>query len=161
MTDEANLPFGEASPEAAISTAKPRKHRHQWITYEVFFAGKRELPDETRCPCGAIQDPAASRRGNNNRKRGNAIQRKRITALGGRNLAGNNPNLDGIGQMFGYESKSGGAFSSRYWRWLTDIPVLAGQVQVLIVTEAPGPGHKARSYVVVGYDDWRDLHGEG
>ena len=101
-----------------------------------------------------------SRRGNNNRKRGQAIQRKQIEGLGGQNLAGNNPNLDGLGAMFRYESKSGGSFSQRYWRWLRGIPVAAGQVRVLIVTETPGAGHKAGSYVVIDYDDWRDLHGE-
>lgn len=110
--------------------------------------------------CGKDYDPIASKRGSNNRKRGNRIQRARIVALGGRNLAGNNPNLDGLGDMFAYESKSGGAFSLRVWRWLTDIPKRGNETGVLIVTEAPGPGHKARSYVVVEYDEWRELHGE-
>lgn len=102
----------------------------------------------------------ASRRARNNAKRGKAIQRKRIEGLGGTNLAGNNQNLDGVGAMFAYESKSGGSFSERYWRWLRGIPVRGDQVQVLIVTDAPGPGRRARSIVVVSYDDWRDLHGE-
>ena len=71
---------------------------------------------------------------------------------GRQNLAGNNENLDGIGTMFAYESKSGGSFSERYWRWIKGIPTRGDQVPVLIVTDAPGPGHRARSIVVVNYD---------
>ena len=107
-----------------------------------------------------MSDPAAVRRGRNNRKRGQRIQRERIEGLGGLNLAGNNPNLDGIGSMFRYESKSGKSFPELPWRWLTGIPVNAAQIPVLIITDAPGPGPKARSIVVVRYSDWRDLHGE-
>jgi hypothetical protein len=111
--------------------------------------------------CNQVKDEARSRRGRNAAKRGKRIQHDRIVALGGRNLAGNNENLDGLGEMFAYESKSGSAaFSDRYWRWLTGIPVNAGQTRVLIVTDAPGSAHKARSYVVVEFDEWKDLHGE-
>lgn len=138
--------------DLAWATVTPKKHRHEWG------------PDPDggyRCwRCMKPKDEARSRRSRNNRKRGNAIQRKRIVALGGRNLAGNNPNWDGEGEMFSYESKSGGAFSERVWRWLKGIPVRAQQTQVLIVTDTPGPGHRARAYVVVEYDAWRDLHGE-
>lgn len=112
------------------------------------------------CRCGHSVDGEKVRRGRLSRARGNRIQRERNVGLGLRNLAGNNPNWDGVGEMFASESKSGGAFSVRYWRWLKGIPRNAQQVPVLIVTEAPGPGRKARSYVVVDYDDWRDLHGE-
>ena len=111
--------------------------------------------------CGKRRDEARARRGRANRSRGNRIQRERITGLGGTNLAGNNPNLDGLGERFRYESKSGASFSERYWRWLKGIPLAAGQAGVLIVTEAPGPGRKARSIVVVDYETWRDEHGEG
>jgi hypothetical protein len=126
-----------------------------------------DLYDDDRRPNGArgrrpksVPTPESSRRARNNAKRGKAIQRKRIEGLGGRNLAGNNENLDGIGTMFAYESKSGGSFPERPWRWLKGIPIRAGQTQVLIITDAPGPGHRARSVVVVDYDDWRELHGE-
>ncbi len=101
-----------------------------------------------------------SARGRKNKKRGNALQRKAITELGGTNLAGNNPNLDGVGLMFRYEHKSGGAFSTQYAKWLWGIPAPAGMIRVLLVTETPGPGRKARRYVALDYDDWKDLHGE-
>ena len=78
-------------------------------------------------------------------------------------MPGNKPNHDGIGLAFSYESKSGKAgsvFSERYWSWLKGIPVTAAQTAILVVTEAGAVGRRARGYVVVDYDDWRDLHGE-
>ena len=106
-------------------------------------------------PRGTPPDPVRADIGRRSAKRGKAIQRKRIEGLGGMNLAGNNPNLDGIGKRFRYESKSGVAFPERPWRWLKDIPLVAGQTGVLIITDAPGRGHKARSIVIVDYDDWQ------
>jgi hypothetical protein len=145
--------------------------RHEWVRQVVPMPSVTRttaivIPDEIPVGpwfclrCGTVKDEARSRRGRNAAKRGKRIQHDRIVALGGRNLAGNNENLDGLGEMFAYESKSGAAFSDRYWRWLTGIPKRGNETGVLIVTEAPGPGHKARSYVVVEYDEWKDLHGE-
>src|SRR5512139_1224819 len=171
MSEHDSLPFDYPS-DATPTGARPKPHRHRWVPYPfsggedryVMRAGDnaevRIVPSEWCDSCHRWRDPVQSRKGRNNKKRGGAIQRKRIEGLGGRNLAGNNPNLDGIGALFAYESKSGGSFSERYWRWLSGIPRNAGQVGVLIVTETPGRGHKARSIVVVDYDDWRDLHGE-
>lgn len=155
---------GQSSVTFVEPTEMRKCVRHRWTT--VFETWSDDNGDHYRKvwgPCARCKKPyneAASRRANNNRKRGNRIQRERIVALGGRNLAGNNPNLDGLGAMFAYESKSGGAFSDRYWRWLNGIPKRGNETGVLIVTEAPGPGRKARSYVVVEYDEWRELHGE-
>jgi len=165
MTTIDDLPFTYPS-EPTTNGAKGAKpcRRHNWthlVMAEGVTAGAVSGPwDGYICDCGAIRDATASRRGRTNASRGKAIQRKRIEGLGGTNLAGNNPNLDGIGELFRYESKSGGSFSERYWRWLRGIPKGATQVGVLIVTDTPGPGHRARSIVVVDYDDWRDLHGE-
>jgi hypothetical protein len=124
---------------------------------------KRRL-EAGRIVCGVCTkeiDPAAMDRGRRAARRGKDIQRRQIVGLGGKNLPGNNPNHDGQGIMFSYESKSGpAAFSERAWRWLTQIPATALQTKVLIVTEKPGPGKRARAYVVVEYGAWRDLHGE-
>lgn len=112
------------------------------------------------CTCGHIAMAAKVRTGRLSRAKGNRIQRQRIVGLGGKNLAGNRPNHDGVGVMFSYESKAGGFFSERVWRVLRGIPATAQQTRVLLVTDTPGPGHRARSYVVVEYDEWRELHGE-
>ena len=158
MTDLFDVPPDPTRPERKPKVCR----RHEW-TPDYFVTDYGDMPASTMtcARCGKVKDPTASRRSRNNKNRGLAIQRKRIEGLGGTNLAGNNENLDGIGLAFAYESKSGGSFSERYWRWLSGIPVKGDQTAVLIVTETPGPGRKARSYVVVEYDQWRDLHGEG
>jgi hypothetical protein len=135
MTDLADLPWD--NPES-----KPTRN------------GAKGRPGK---PYGTPPDPVRSDTGRRAAKRGKAIQRERIEGLGGMNLAGNNPNLDGIGRGFRYESKSGKAFPERPWRWLKDVPLLAGDIGVLIITEAPGRGHKARSMVIVDYDDWAEI----
>jgi hypothetical protein len=151
--------YGDPEPVVVVARTVKR-HRHRWETFKN--TDKVGPPTFEACPCGALKLSLAvkSRRGRNARKRGINIQRERVQGLGGLNLSGNNENLDGLGSMFAYESKSGGVFSDRYWRWLKGIPATGGRVGVLIVTDAPGPGHKARSVVIVDYDDWRDLHGD-
>ena len=167
MTDLFDVPPDPARPERKPKVCR----RHDWGIRCKLAGGWNGCHDhlhldpaiyeEWACRrCGKVKDPTTSRRSKNNKNRGLAIQRKRIEGLGGTNLAGNNENLDGIGLAFAYESKSGGSFSERYWRWLSGIPVKGDQTAVLIVTETPGPGRRARSYVVVEYDQWRDLHGE-
>ncbi len=142
---------------------EPRKCvRHRWqLVIGLIEGSTKEAGRVTLCKvCGKPKDEALSRRSNNNRKRGNRIQRERIVALGGRNLAGNNPGWDGTSELFSFESKSGTFFSEKHWRILRAIPAQGQQSRVLIVTDAPGPGHRARSYVVVEFDEWKALHGE-
>lgn len=112
------------------------------------------------CRCGHTPDPAKIRRGRLAAARGKRIQREKITALGGRNLAGNNPNLDGLGVLFAYEWKSGSIFPERLWRYLKGVKLTSGQYQVLGVTDTPGVGYRSRSIVVMDYDDFRELYGE-
>jgi hypothetical protein len=38
------------------------------------------------------------------------------------------------------------------------VPVNAGQTPLLVVTDAPGPGHRRRAMVILDIDDWADLH---
>jgi hypothetical protein len=40
------------------------------------------------------------------------------------------------------------------------IPRTGGRIPVLIVGDAPGPGHRRRAFVVLELGDFRDLHGE-
>ena len=167
MTDE--LEWIPAAPESAVSTAKPRRHRH---VYEPFRVGPEGYVDaagyyipagdvlDNRCKCGAIQDPAASRRGRLNSSRGNAIEREVGKALGLRRVGQYGGPEDLSNELFAAQVKSGGAFSERYWQWLKAVPVTAAQTPLLVVTDAPGPGHKRRAIVVIDLDDWKELHGD-
>lgn len=167
MTSLDDLDLMDATTPATLS--QPKKcRRHDWFQHPYptpCYGVDGEIylePGVVHCKrCFKVRDETVRRRNRSNAKRGKAIQRQRIVALGGQNLPGNKQNHDGIGTAFSYESKSGPSnFSERYWRWLKAIPVTADQTQVLIVTSADGRGRKARSYVVLDFDDWRAWHGE-
>ena len=64
------------------------------------------------------------------------------------------------GDLFAAQVKSGGAYPERLHGWLKAVPVDAGQVALLVVTDAPGPGHRRRALVVLDLADWIALHGE-
>lgn len=110
--------------------------------------------------CGHAFEAAVQRRGRNNRSRGNAIERAVGKELGLRRVGQYGGPDDLAGAMFAAQVKSGGSFSERYWSWLKAVPVTAGQTPILVVTDAPGPGHKRRALVVLELSDWRALHGE-
>jgi hypothetical protein len=153
-----DLPFhdGHESPPTANGAkgAKPCR-RHEWTP----MYGAEPLYTEW-CPrCGRLREPSASRRGRTNRSRGNAIERDVARHLGLRRVGQFGGKEDVAGDLWAAQVKSGGSFSERYWSWLKAVPVNASQVQLLVVTDAPGPGHKRRAIVVLDLDDWRDLHG--
>jgi hypothetical protein len=108
--------------------------------------------------CWKRLDPAASRRGRLNRQRGNAIEREIGKRLGLRRVGQYGGPDDLTGELFAAQVKSGGAFSERLWSWLKAVPVNAGQTPLLVVTDAPGPGHRRRAVVILDIDDWADLH---
>lgn len=145
---------------------RPKKHSH-WFVEKVGFDANGvarplwEVCDFPGCGITRADYEARQKRGRTSRARGLRIQRERNRGLGIRNLAGNNPNLDGASELFATEQKSGGAFSERYWRWLKGVKLITSQqVPILIVTDTPGAGRRARSIVIVDYDDWKELHGE-
>lgn len=155
-------------PEPDVLDHPPKKcRRHDWRVgawvdpqngqpdvWDPFTAGW------TCYRCGKVRDDAATRRGRNNRSRGNAIERAVGKELGLRRVGQYGGPDDLSGQMFAAQVKSGGSFSERYWSWLKAVPVTAGQTPILVVTDAPGPGHKRRALVVLELSDWRALHGE-
>jgi hypothetical protein len=115
---------------------------------------------ETCMSCGHAFDPVVKRRGRNNRSRGNAIERAVGKELGLRRVGQYGGPDDLSGSMFAAQVKSGGSFSERYWAWLKAVPVTADQTPILVVADAPGPGHKRRAMVILELSDWRALHGE-
>jgi hypothetical protein len=143
----------------------PKVCRHRWETRTVVripIPGQPvQLPTEMAAcvRCGKVQDPAVSRRGRNNRARGNAIEREVGKQLGLRRVGQYGGPEDLSGDLFAAQVKSGGAFSERVWSWLKAVPVNAGQTPLLVITDAPGPGHKRRAVVVVEINDWIALHG--
>ena len=112
--------------------------------------------------CWKRLDAKAVRRGRNNRSRGNSIERDVGKQLGLKRVGqfGGATDLGVSADPFAVSVKSGsGYFSERYWDQLKRQPVAAGQTALLVVTDAPGPGHKRRAMVVLDLADWLDLHG--
>ena len=154
VTDD--LPFDYPSP-ATVNVTTRRCRRHVWTVdglTETTFLG---APICQRC--GREKDPVITRRGKNNRARGNAIEREIGHRLGLRRVGQYGGPDDLAGEMFAVQVKSGGSFSERYWAWLKALPVTASQTPLLVVTDAPGPGRKRRAVVVLDIEDWISLHG--
>lgn len=152
-SDLDDLPWSDGStPTRNGATGRKPCSRHEW---EWRGPGLRVCRR-----CEAVRDPDRSRRGSNNRSRGNAVEREVAKKLGLRRVGQYGGKDDVAGDLFAAQVKSGGSFSERYWNWLKAVPVNSGQTALLVVTDAPGPGHKRRAVVVLDLEDWRDLHGE-
>jgi len=142
----------------------PKKcRRHDWsgqlVDYGFESDGIRRMT-KVCTRCGRRFDEVAAKRGRNNRARGNAIEREVAAKLGMRRVGQFGGPDDIAGELFRVQVKSGGSFSERYWQWLRAVPATAGQTRLLVVTDAPGPGHRRRAIVVLDLDDWLELHGD-
>jgi hypothetical protein len=105
-------------------------------------------------------DPARCRGGGSARGRSNDGEGRLADELAGRRIGQYGGPSDVLTPLFAVQRKVGGAFSERYWRWLSAIPRSGGRIPVLIVGDAPGPGYRRRALVIMELGDWRDLHGE-
>jgi hypothetical protein len=151
MSDDLPFYYGETPPP---DDRPPKPCRHpRYLRASVDGI-------ETCMSCGHAFDPLVKRRGRNNRSRGNAIERAVGKELGLRRVGQYGGPDDLSGSMFAAQVKSGGSFSERYWAWLKAVPVTADQTPILVVADAPGPGHKRRAMVILELSDWRALHGE-
>jgi hypothetical protein len=139
-----------------LGAPKPRTcRRHDWR-----FIMARSVMECVRC--GRPKDEDVSRRGRTNRSRGNSIERQVGKQLGLKRVGqfGGATDLGVSADPFAVSVKSGnGYFSERYWDQLKRQPIAAGQTALLVVTDAPGPGHKRRAIVVLDIADWLALHG--
>lgn len=145
------------------ASVTPRKHRHDWV-----LASTRLQPFTEAVPigyvcsqCGRLKDEVGSRRGRNNRARGNAIERDVAKQLGLRRVGmyGGPEDVGTAADPFIVQVKSGKSFPERLYRWLRALPSNANQTPLLVITDAPGPGHRRRALVVLTIEDWIALHG--
>lgn len=152
---DAMLADAELAPPTLNVATERKCRRHRW---GIPIGGPRT--GVVLCErCDAVRDLARSRRGKNNRSRGNAIEREVAAKLGLRRVGQYGGADDVRGALFAGQVKSGLSFPERLWTWLKAVPVDAGQTPILIVTDAPGPGNRRRAVVVVELSDWISLHG--
>lgn len=158
----ADAPIAAPSLTGAVGRpAKCRRHPGWRLDQYADADGQSRVLNarEVCVRCGAIRNPITSRRGKNNRSRGNAIEREVAAKLGLRRVGQYGGPDDIRGAMFAGQVKSGMAFPEKLWRWLRAVPVDAGQTAILVLTDAPGPGNRRRALVVVELADWIALHG--
>lgn len=159
MTDDLNsIPWN--APEPRVQLARPRRcRRHEWTLDEKSVTLELAGNPWYYCSrCGKQKDPVASKRGKNNRARGNSIEREIAKRLGLRRVGQFGGPDDVAGDNFVAQVKSGGSFPERIWRWLKAVPVNATQTPLVVVTDAPGPGNKRRALVILTLEDWCALH---
>lgn len=147
----------------ANPAAKARKCRHP-KPYRL----PASASDPERClACGHVFDPAVQRRNRNNRKRGNAHERRQIRdALGLQHLGPLNRERDGGDRLDPFVAQSKSYALSRFPNWmlreldkLRSPGLMPTQTPILVVTRHGGSGTKLRAIVVVELDDWISLHG--
>lgn len=158
------------SDKLAWATVTPKKcRRHVWIgvpsasrTAVDDFGVEGPAADVICSRCGKPKDEAGSRRGRNNRSRGNAIERDVAKQMGLRRVGhfGGPEDAGTAADPFIVQVKSGRSFPERLYRWLRALPSNASQTPLLVITDAPGPGHRRRALVVLTLEDWVALHGD-
>jgi len=164
MTDEANLPFSYGETPATPTGAKPRKHRHEYDQWhhEPPLAIIGEHVATPMCRCGAIQDPAASRRGRLNRSRGNSIERwvNGLLGIANRGKYGGTDDGGDSTDWIVVQTKSGGAYPERIDALLRAIPHHAEQLTGVVHTDTPGAGAKRRALITLDLYDFADWYGK-
>ena len=152
-----DLPFHDPEwPPAPAVEREPRKCRHPRDR-------RSRIENGWACECGHTVERAVILRGKNARKRGLNLQRQAARDLGLTNLQGNGAADARTESMYGNaafvaQMKSGGLFPGWMVRELDYLPRGQGRTPILVVIETPGPGRKARRLVVMGLEDFRDLH---
>lgn len=149
-------------PADATTIVTPKKcRRHDWARRIEFGEGCPVPVGTWTCQrCGAVRDEQKARRGKTSRARGNAYEREVAAKLGGRRVGqyGDQVDVDVPGYMR-VQTKNGGAYPKLIDRWLRAIPVEAGLLRAVVLGDAPGPGTRRRSLIVMDLDEFAAWHG--
>jgi len=99
--------------------------------------------------------PEHSRRGKTARNRGNAYEREVAAILGGRRVGqyGDKVDVDVPGWIR-VQCKNGASYPERLDGWLRAIPVQADMLRALVIGDAPGPGRRRRSLIVLDLEEF-------
>jgi hypothetical protein len=107
------------------------------------------------------QNADKSKRGKRARNKGNAFEREVATRLGGVRVGQYGGKTDVQSDWIVAQCKVGnGSYSERYDGWLRSVKGNANQIAALIVGDAPGPGTRRRTMIVMDLDDFVDLMGK-
>jgi hypothetical protein len=138
------------------------RHRHRWVDGVIPLRANGqviELPiSKYVCrSCGAVRDPVATRKGRNNRARGNAYERDVAKRLGLRRVGQYGSPTDAGDDHMAVQVKVGGAFPELPWRWLQALP--RDRLRAVVIGDAPGSAGKRREVIVLDFADFVDWYG--
>ena len=185
MTD---LPFSLPEPDPTAIERPPRKCvRHQWIKVPRLNDDAKKLLDSwdnevgafvtdadsittdrpafyyvTECArCGAVKDPARSRRNRNNGRRGRSDELTVARLLGGEKVGQLNLPWDVV--VPGYlraQAKQLDSWPSiaKVIEWLDAIPAGA-EMRAVTLADTPGPGRRTRRLIVLDLGEFAERHG--
>ena len=147
------------SQDLAWGTVTPRRcRRHEWITMPTF-----DEPYTSCVRCGRPKDSAASRRGLNNRKRGNAIELWVCKLLGIERVGQYGRIEDGGSDrdFLRIQVKSGGAHQAALLAKIHTIPVNADQLRGWVTVSTPGAGHQREGVISFDLREFAAWYGKG
>lgn len=145
-------------PEAAISTATPRRcRRHEWA---LALGGGVDDYEVACSRCGRPKDVARSRRGRSSRRLGGDQERRAERRYGWTKIGERGEKTDLRGRLFKVQQKSTRRAPPALVRdaFAGLDATRDGRVPLLLLTFVR-PGVPAQDYVVVRGSDWLELHG--
>jgi len=101
-----------------------------------------------------------SKRGRRARAKGNRFELDVAQRLGGVRKGFLGTKTDVEADWIVVQCKVGnGSYSERYDGWLRSVKPNASQIAALVVGDAPGPGTRRRTMIVLDFEDFCDLMG--
>jgi hypothetical protein len=163
MTDlDTALADADAWPPPDPVEREPRKcRRHDWYSIRAELGVPLE-PTIMRCRrCERVRDDAATRRGKNNRSRGNSIERDVCKALGiaRRGQYGGPDDGGGEADWITVQVKSGGAYPERIDGLLRALPLRASQLRGVVHVDTPGAGTRRRALITLDLEEFSQWYG--
>ena len=105
-----------------------------------------------------LQNAEKSKRGKRARSKGNAFEREVAAKIGGLRVGQYGGKTDVQADWISIQCKVGnGSYSERYDGWLRSIKTNASQTAALVVGDAPGPGTRRRTMIVLDFETFCNL----
>jgi len=107
-----------------------------------------------------IEQQNKAKRGKRARNKGNSFERDVAEKIGGIRVGQFGGKTDVQSDWIAIQCKVGnGSYSERYDGWLRSVKGNATQIAALVVGDAPGPGTRRRTMIVLDFEDFIDLMG--
>ena len=106
------------------------------------------------------QNADKAKRGKRARNKGNSFEREVAEKIGGVRVGQYGGKTDLQSDWIAIQYTVGnGSYSERYDGWLRSVKGNSSQISALVVGDAPGPGTKRRTMVVLDWEDFCALMG--